>query len=93
MSVQPPLPIPVLLPVVSLPAPTSYTHGDVMALLYAERQRYPSMRAMAKAWGCSHSTVANIFQHQRLGIGSVALAQLGLSVVTAPSGAVRYVPE
>jgi hypothetical protein len=75
------------------PAPTSYTHADVMALLYAERQRYPSMRAMALAWGCSHSTVASIFQHQRLGIGSVALAQLGLSVVTAPSGAVRYVPE
>jgi hypothetical protein len=73
--------------------PTSYTHEDVMALLYAERQRYPSMRAMAKAWGCSHTSVAAIFQHQRLGIGSVALAQLGLSVVTAPSGAVRYVPE
>jgi hypothetical protein len=73
--------------------PTSYTHAEVMALLYAERQRYPSMRAMAKAWGCSHTSVAAIFQHQRLGIGSVALAQLGLSVVTAPSGAVRYVPE
>jgi AraC-like DNA-binding protein len=71
--------------------PTEYTLDDVMALLQAERQRYPSMRAMARAWGVSPETVSRIFRTGTVGDGSIALEVLGLRRVT--DSTTRYLPK
>jgi transcriptional regulator of aromatic amino acid metabolism len=68
---------------------TEYTLDEVMALLYAERQKYPSMRAMAKAWGMSHEAVARVFRLKAIGDGAVVLERLGLKRVTDSTA--RYI--
>jgi hypothetical protein len=72
----------------------SYTRLQVMTLLYAERQKFPSMRAMAKAWDVSHETIAHAFRTGKLGVGSLVLERLGLQIDGDWVGKfTRYVPQ